>query len=68
MSESKTFLKKVSAAGEDDELIAVITAAIEAASMKTSTYNLNIKSIKRSMVTSPAWNAASREENIYRRI
>ena len=42
---------------EEGELIAVLTAAI-AASLNTSTYNLNIKSYKRITNTSPAWNKA----------
>ena len=42
---------------EEGELIAVLTAAI-AASLNTSTYNLNIKSYKRITNTYPAWNKA----------
>jgi len=49
------------------ELIAVITAAV-ASSLNTSTYNLNIKSIKRTGSTASEWNAASRKENIYGRM
>ena len=41
----------------DDELIAVLTAAV-AASLNTSTYHLNIKSYRRIENTSPAWNKA----------
>ena len=41
----------------DDELIAVLTAAV-AASLNTSTYHLNIKSYRRIENTSPAWNRA----------
>ncbi len=42
---------------EDPNLIAVLTAAI-AASLNTSTYNLNIKSYKRVSNNAPAWNRA----------
>lgn len=41
----------------DNELIAVLTAAV-AASLNTSTYHLNIKSYRRIENTSPAWNKA----------
>lgn len=42
---------------DEGELIAVLTAAI-AASLNTSTYNLNIKSYKRVGNASPSWNKA----------
>lgn len=42
---------------EDPNLIAVLTAAV-AASLNTSTYNLNIKSYKRVSNNAPAWNRA----------
>ena len=42
---------------DNDELIAVITAAV-AASLNTSTYNLKIKSIRRVENKTPAWNKA----------
>lgn len=42
---------------DEKELIAVLTAAV-AASMNTSTYNLNIKSYKRIGNTSPSWSRA----------
>ncbi len=42
---------------DEGELIAVLTAAI-AASLNTSTYNLNIKSYKRVGNASPDWNKA----------
>ena len=45
------------AAMNDDELIAVLTAAV-VASLNTSTYHLNIKSYRRIENTSPAWNKA----------
>lgn len=48
---------------DEDELIAVLTAAI-AASLKTSTYNLQIKSYKRVGADAPAWNRAGINENI----
>lgn len=42
---------------DEGELIAVLTAAV-AASLNTSTYNLNIKSYRRIGNTSPSWNKA----------
>lgn len=42
---------------DDEELIAVLTAAI-AASLNTSTYHLNIKSYRRIETSAPAWNRA----------
>lgn len=47
----------------EDELVAVITAAI-AASLNTSTYRLHVKSFKRAEDTSPSWNRAGRSEVI----
>lgn len=47
---------------DDDELIAVFTAAI-AASLNTSTYNLCIKSYRRVDTKSNAWNKAGIREN-----
>lgn len=47
----------------DDELIAVLTAAI-AASLNTSTYNLKIKSYRRIQNNAPAWNRAGIREII----
>ncbi len=41
----------------EDELIAVLTAAV-AASLNTSTYHLNIKSYRRIENNSPAWSKA----------
>lgn len=49
---------------DDDELIAVLTAAVAASMGRTSTYNLNIKSYRRVNNQSPAWNRASRQENL----
>lgn len=51
------------AAIDEGELVAVITAAI-AASFNTSTYHLNIRSLRRVESKAPAWNAVSRKENI----
>lgn len=48
---------------DDEELIAVLTAAI-AASLNTSTYNLNIKSFRRVGNVAPAWNKAGLNETI----
>ena len=48
------------------ELIAVITAAI-AASLNTSTYNLQIKSYRRIEDKKPAWNKAGLRESINNR-
>jgi hypothetical protein len=42
-----------------DELVAVITAAI-AASLKRSTHSLVVRSIKHIPTVSPAWNRAAR--------
>lgn len=47
----------------NDELIAVLTAAI-AASLNTSTYNLRIKSYRRIENKKPAWNRAGINETI----
>ena len=47
----------------EEELIAVFTAAI-AASLRTSTYNLQIKSYKRIDSKRPAWNRAGVQETI----
>ena len=47
----------------EDELIAVITAAV-AASLNTSTYNLQIKSYRRIEDKRPAWNRAGLNETI----
>lgn len=56
----------VTAANEDmdeAELIAVLTAAV-AASLNTSTYNLQIKSYRRVDAKKPAWNKAGVRETI----
>ena len=51
---------------DDEELVAVITAAI-AASLNTSTYNLRIKSLRRIDNNQPAWNIAGIRETINNR-
>ena len=48
---------------DDEEIIAVLTAAI-AASLNTSTYNLRIKSFRRVANNAPAWNKAGLNETI----
>lgn len=48
---------------DEGELIAVLTAAV-AASLNTSTYNLQIKSYRRVGSTKPAWNRAGVTETI----
>ena len=48
---------------DDDELIAVLTAAV-ASSLNTSTYNLRIQSYRQVPTSSPAWNRAARTENV----
>lgn len=50
----------------DDELIAVLTAAV-AASLNTSTYNLQIKSYRRIGSSRPSWNKAGVTETINNR-
>ena len=53
----------VSDDADDEELIAVLTAAV-AASLNTSTYNLKIKSYRRVGNNAPAWNRAGLNEVI----
>lgn len=48
---------------DEGELIAVLTAAV-AASLNTSTYNLQIKSYRRIGQNSPAWHRAGIRETI----
>ncbi len=48
---------------DNDELIAVLTAAV-AASLNTSTYNLKIKSYRRVGNKAPAWNRAGLDETV----
>lgn len=52
---------------DEEELIAVLTAAI-AASLNTSTYNLQIKSYRRIPTKRPAWNNAGLRETIGNRL
>lgn len=51
---------------DEGELIAVLTAAV-AASLNTSTYNLRIKSYRRTDNNMPAWNKAGITETINNR-
>lgn len=51
---------------DEGELIAVLTAAV-AASLNTSTYNLKIKSYRRTDNKMPAWNRAGVTETINNR-
>lgn len=51
---------------DETELIAVLTAAV-AASLNTSTYNLQIKSYRRTDNKMPAWNRAGVTETINNR-
>lgn len=51
---------------DETELIAVLTAAV-AASLNTSTYNLQIKSYRRTDNKMPAWNKAGVTETINNR-
>ena len=52
---------------DDNEIIAVITAAI-AASLNRSTHDIIVKSIRRTPSHSPIWNKASRNEQITGRL
>ncbi len=52
---------------DEGELVAVLTAAV-AASLKTSAYNLQIKSYRKLSGASSVWNNASRKENVYGRL
>ena len=64
----ETPVAEVTAEDETDEaeLIAVLTAAV-AASLNTSTYNLNIKSYRRIDDARPAWNKQGLRETIENR-
>ncbi|WP_053955576.1 OadG family protein [Inediibacterium massiliense] len=59
--------QKINNETNEEELIAVITAAI-AASMKTSTHNIVVKNIKRVADPTPAWGRAGRMEQMNRRV
>lgn len=56
--------KTKDAEDDEDELIAVLTAAVAASMGRTSTYNLKIASYRRVGTQSPAWNRISRQENL----
>lgn len=64
--EEKPVESRPQAVPSNDELIAVLTAAI-AASLNTSTYNLKIRSYRRIDAKSPAWNKAGIDETINNR-
>lgn len=51
---------------DENELIAVMAAAIAAAggSGRKSSYNLQVRSIRRAGSNTPVWNAVSRRENL----
>lgn len=51
-------------AEDDDELIAVLTAAVAASLGQTTTYNLKIKSYRRVESGSPVWNRTARRDNV----
>lgn len=51
---------------DEEELIAVLTAAV-AASLNTTTYNLQIKSYRRLPDSRPSWNTAGLRESIENR-
>lgn len=63
IAETETPVQPVQTAANDEELIAVLTAAI-AASLNTSTYNLKIKSYKRISDDRPVWNKAGIQDTI----
>ena len=58
---------KSEATEDEDELIAILTAAV-AASLNTSTYNLQIKSYRRVKDNRPAWNKEGLRETIGNRL
>jgi len=53
--------------GDDEELIAVITAAV-ASSLNTTTHNIVVKNILRVEDQTPAWGKAGRSEQINTRL
>lgn len=63
LSEGEAAFNEPAEPEEDEQLVAVITAAI-AASLNTSTYKLNIKSIRRVGASRSAWNRAGLNETI----
>lgn len=62
----ETEVQPISSEPNNDELIAVLTAAV-AASLNTSTYNLRIKSYRRVENKKSAWNRAGINETINNR-
>ena len=65
-AETATVVEVAAEETDEDELIAVLTAAI-ASSLNTSTYNLRIKSYRRTDNKQPAWNKAGLTETINNR-
>ncbi len=65
--QAKTVSAPVKKEMDEEELIAVLTAAV-AASLNTSTYHLQIKSYRRIDQKSPAWNKAGLRETFENRI
>lgn len=59
-------LQETKAETDEEELIAILTAAV-AASLNTSTYNLQIKSYRRVDDRRPSWNKAGLRETISNR-
>ena len=62
----QTAVAEVSDETDEEELIAVLTAAV-AASLNTSTYNLRIKSYRRIEDKRPSWRTAGLRETISNR-
>ncbi|MGM9937016.1 MAG: OadG family protein [Candidatus Ornithomonoglobus sp.] len=60
-------VEETAAEEDEEELIAILTAAV-AASLNTSTYNLQIKSYRRISDNRPAWNRAGLRETIGNRL
>ncbi len=63
VSEPQTVIAEQKETMDEGELIAVLTAAV-AASLNTSTYNLQIKSYKRAEGSKSAWQKAGISETI----
>lgn len=57
----------IQAETDEEELIAVITAAI-AASLNRSTHDIVVRSVKRIPYNSPVWNIAGRNQQIVERL
>jgi sodium pump decarboxylase gamma subunit len=64
---SEPVLEPACAEENDEELVAVITAAI-AASLNTSTHNLVVRNIVRVVDETPAWGQAGRAEQLGNRL